>query len=316
MESYRFRNNNQMPLFGLGTWKSEKGQVFDAVLEALKQGYRHIDCAAIYMNEDEIGEAFTKAFSEGIVKREDLWVTSKLWNTEHQREHVAPALQKTLSDLKLDYLDLYLIHWPVVIRQGVLSPKSADDFQSLEEVPISETWRAMIECVHAGLTRHIGVSNFSIKKLQQMLSEEIVPEMNQIEMHPLLQQKEMLTFCNEHHIALTAYSPLGSRDRPAGLVKAAEPDLFENEVINKIANAHSCSPAQLLIAWAVNRGTAVIPKSVNPVRLRQNLDAASIALSADEMKQIALLDKHYRYLDGSFWIAEGNSYTLENLWDE
>ncbi|MGD1960925.1 MAG: aldo/keto reductase [Fulvivirga sp.] len=316
MESYRFRNNDQMPLFGLGTWKSEKGQVFDAVLEALKQGYRHIDCAAIYMNEDEIGEAFTKAFSEGIVKREDLWVTSKLWNTEHQREYVAPALKKTLSDLNLDYLDLYLIHWPVVIRQGVLSPKSADDFQSLAEVPISETWLGMTECVHAGLTRHIGVSNFSIKKLEQMLSEEIVPEMNQIEMHPLLQQKEMLAFCSEHHIRLTAYSPLGSRDRPAGLVKATEPDLFENNVITKISDAHSCSPAQLLIAWAINRGTAVIPKSVNPVRLQQNLEAASITLSGDEMEEIALLDKRYRYLDGNFWIVEGNSYTLENLWDE
>lgn len=316
MTYFKYQNGDKMPLFGLGTWKSEKGEAFRAVLEALKLGYRHIDCASIYLNEDEIGEAFAKAFTDGIVKREDLWITSKLWNTEHEHEHVLPALKKTLSDLRLDYLDLYLIHWPVVIRHGVLSPKSAHDFQSLDEVPISETWQAMTDCVHSGLTRHIGVSNFSIKKLKAMLDMEIVPEMNQIEMHPLLQQKNMLDFCENHHIGLTAYSPLGSRDRPSALVKDADPDLFANEVIVDIANGHNCSPAQLLIAWAINRGTAVIPKSTNPIRLQQNLAAADIPLTEEEMHTIARLDKNYRFLDGSFWVMEGNSYSLDNLWDE
>ncbi|MEM6522354.1 MAG: aldo/keto reductase [Bacteroidota bacterium] len=316
MKQFTFRNGDQMPLFGLGTWKSEKGEVYQAVLEALKLGYRHIDCAAIYLNEDEIGEAFDKAFSDGIVKREDLWVTSKLWNTEHQEEHVEPALKKTLSDLKLDYLDLYLMHWPVVMRYGTISPKTPDDYQSLEEIPLSETWSGMMSCVKAGLTQHIGVSNFSVKKLKTLMNSEILPEINQIELHPLLQQKEMLAFCNQHQIGVTAYSPLGSRDRPAGLTKEKEPNLFENPVINAIASAHTCSPAQILIAWAVNRGTSVIPKSINPARLKQNLKASYVELTQDEMAEIATLDQHYRYLDGSFWVMEGNSYTLENLWDE
>ena len=313
---YKYRNGDKMPLFGLGTWKSEKGEAYSAVLEALKLGYRHIDCAAIYLNEKEIGEAFAKAFSEGIVKREELWITSQLWNTEHEKEHVAPALKKTLSDLGLDYLDLYLMHWPIVIRHGVLSPKSPKDYQSLEEVPLMETWTAMEECQHAGLVKHTGVSNFSVKKLEHLMHADIVPEMNQIEMHPLLQQNPMLEFCKENRIGLTAYSPLGSRDRSPGLRKDNEPDLFENEVIMDIAKSHNCSPAQLLIAWAVNRGTGVIPKSVNPVRLKQNLEASDIPLSQEEMKRIALLDKNYRYLDGSFWVMEGNPYTLENIWDE
>ena len=316
MKKFTFKNGDQMPLFGLGTWKSEKGQVFNAVLEALRLGYRHIDCAAIYMNENEIGEALSKAFSDGLVKREDLWITSKLWNTEHQSEYVAAALNRTLSDLKLDYLDLYLIHWPVVIRPGVLSPKAPEDFLGLEEVPIKETWGALTDSLKKGLTKHIGVSNFSVKELKGMLDFEILPEMNQIELHPLLQQKEMLGFCSEHGIGLTAYSPLGSKDRPTGLVKKDEPSLLENAVIGKIAKAYSCSPAQILISWAISRGTGVIPKSVNPERLRQNFEAASIELSENNMNEIAQLDKHYRYIDGSFWVMEGNSYTLKNLWDE
>ncbi|MEM7110267.1 MAG: aldo/keto reductase [Bacteroidota bacterium] len=316
MKQFIFRNGDQMPLFGLGTWKSAKGEVYKAVLEALRLGYRHIDCAAIYRNEEEIGEAFDEAFSKGLVKREELWVTSKLWNTEHQKEHVQPALTTTLKDLKLDYLDLYLMHWPVVMRHGVISPKSPHDFQSLKEVPLSQTWSGMTECVKAGLIRHIGVSNFSVKKLRTLIDSEIPPEMNQIELHPLLQQNDVLGFCKQHHIGLTAYSPLGSRDRPVGLIKEQEPNLFENPVINDIAKVHDCSPAQILIAWAINRGTAVIPKSINPERLKQNFEASFIVLTELEMAEIAKLDQHYRYLDGSFWVMEGNPYTLQNLWDE
>ena len=140
--------------------------------------------------------------------------------------------------------------------------------------------------------------------------------MNQIELHPLLQQKGMVDFCSTHRIGLTAYSPLGSRDRSAALKKNEEPDLFKNEAIVEIAEAHGCSPAQILIAWAINRGTAVIPKSTNPDRLKQNLEAAEIALSSEEMDKIAQLDQHYRYLDGSFWVTEGNPYTQKSIWDE
>jgi len=313
---FEFDNGDKMPFLGLGTWKSDKGEVGNAVIEALKLGYRHIDCAAVYLNEEEIGDALQYAQEKGIVSREELWVTSKLWNTEHERQHVVPALEKTLADLKLRYLDMYLIHWPVVIRQGAPAPWNPEDFQSLEELPVSETWKGMEEGLDSGLTRHIGVSNFSVKKLQDLIDSGGSPEMNQIELHPLLQQSEMLDFCRKNGIGLTAYAPLGSRDRPARLHKDTDPDLFKNEVITEIALNHACSPAQLLIAWGINRGTATIPKSVNPDRLKQNYDAAEIKLSNEEMEKITQLDRHYRYIDGGIWIREGNPYTMENLWDE
>jgi len=146
-----------MPALGLGTWKSDPGEVYKAVREAIKMGYRHIDCAMIYQNEAEIGQAFSDAFKDGDVKREELWITSKLWNNAHIKDDVQPALENTLKDLQLDYLDLYLIHWPVALKPGVGFPSSEDDFLSLKEVPTAVTWSGMEECKKVGLAKHIGV---------------------------------------------------------------------------------------------------------------------------------------------------------------
>ena len=165
MKTFKFSNGDAMPTLGLGTWKSKPGEVYNAIREAIKIGYRHIDCAYIYMNEAEIGQAFSDAFQTGDVKREELWITSKLWNNAHLTSDVRPALEKTLTDLRLDYLDLYLMHWPVALKPGVAFPKSADDFISLEEIPIISTWQEMEKCAQAGMTRHIGVCNLSIKNL-------------------------------------------------------------------------------------------------------------------------------------------------------
>lgn len=317
MKTLSFKNGDELPAIGLGTWKSEPGDVHEAIVEAVKIGYRHIDCAAIYGNEQGIGKALEKVINDGLVQREELWITSKLWNASHKQGQVLPALKQTLADLRLEYLDLYLIHWPVALKKGVAFPEKADNFISLEEVPISETWKGMEEAMNQQLARHIGVSNFSQKKIEKLLENaQVRPEMNQVELHPLLQQQDLINYCHSEDIHVTAYSPLGSRDRAAQIKKDNEPNLFEEPVIKEIADKHNSTPAQVLISWAVHRGTAVIPKSTNPGRLKQNFEAKDINLDQDDMQQIAGMDRHYRFVDGTFWVMEGNSYTLDNLWDE
>ncbi|MFA0963970.1 aldo/keto reductase [Roseivirga sp. BDSF3-8] len=315
MKTLEFSNGDKMPAIGLGTWKSAPGEVGKAVLDAIKAGYRHIDCAAIYQNEAEIGEALKEAFDSGLVSRSDLWITSKLWNDSHRKDQVPAAMEKTLKDLKLDYLDLYLMHWPVALKNGVLQPKSADDFLSLDEVPVEETWNAMEALVDKGQARHIGVSNFSENKLRKLTGCcRMRPEMNQVELHPYLQQRGLLDFCRNTGLFMTGYSPLGSKDRSNR--KDDEPDLFELPELKEVAKKHDCTVAQVMIAWQVNRGTAVIPKSTNAERIQQNLEAGNIDLDNDDMEKIAKLDKGYRFIDGTFWEKEGNSYTVESLWND
>lgn len=317
MQHLTFPNADKMPAFGLGTWKSKPGEVYTAVRDALKIGYRHIDCAAIYLNEAEIGTALSDTFKEGTVKREDLWITSKLWSNAHKQKEVLPALKKTLSDLQLDYLDLYLVHWPIAFKSDILAPRKGSDYIILEEIPIIETWRGMEDALQQGLVKHIGVSNFSIKKLQALYAgAKHKPELNQVELHPLLQQNTLFEFCKQLNIHLTAYSPLGSKDRHPSLKAADEPSLFENPVIVSIAAKHKCTTAQVLIQWAIQRGTAVIPKSINPTRLKENFDAQVVNLTAADMQEIAALDRHYRFLTGENWTTNGSPYTLANLWDE
>lgn len=314
METLKFKNGDKMPAIGLGTWKSGKGEVGEAVKIALNNGYRHIDCASTYGNEAEIGEAFSAVFSEGKVKREDVWVTSKLWNDSHEKEHVLPALKQTLKDLQLDYLDLYLIHWPVAFKHGVSFPSNDDDYLSLEEVPIIETWNVMIEAKKQGLVRHIGVSNFSSKKLNDLMSKTSeIPEMNQVELHPFLPQPELLQFCKENDIHCTAYSPLGSGDRSAQMKADDEPSLMEEPAIKEIAEKHDASPAQVLIKWAVARGTAVIPKSTTKEHIISNLESEKLPLDEDDLKKIANIEREYRYVTGEFFVTPGNPYS--NIYD-
>lgn len=303
-----------MPVLGLGTWKSEPGEVGRAVRSALEAGYRHVDCAPIYGNEAEVGEALEESFERGDVARDDVWVTSKLWCDSHEPEHVVPALQKTLDDLRLDYLDLYLIHWPVAFRHGLQRPKSADDFFTPEELPEEVTWKAMEDAVGRGLCRHIGVSNFSPPLIDKLIEKgEIRPEVLQVELHPYLQQDDLLEYCSENGIFVTAYSPLGSADRPPSMKGKEEPVLLENETIRDIAEAHDATPAQVLIRWALERGTSVIPKSTNEERIRENLAAADLRLTDDDMARIAELDQNYRYVDATFWEKAGSPYTAEEI---
>ena len=313
MKFYSLVSGSNMPGLGLGTWKSDPGVVGAAVKAAIELGYRHIDCAHIYGNEKEIGETFGKLFQDGVVQREDLFVTSKLWNTHHAPSDVKPALEATLTNLGLDYLDLYLIHWPVLLKKA----EDGGSFLPLEDIPITETWKAMEECVDQGLIKDIGVSNFSVKKLKTLLATaRIKPSVNQVERHPYLQNNELLDFCKENGIHLTAYSPLGSNDRPMMSAYHEKP-ILQDATIANIAEKHQVTSAQVLLQWGLACGTSVIPKSTHEHRLKENLEAATkFQLDEMDLSTIAAMDKHRRYLDGTFWCAEGSPYTLENLWNE
>ncbi|UJP64146.1 aldo/keto reductase [Mongoliitalea daihaiensis] len=317
MKTLAFNNGDQLPIIGLGTWKSKPGQVYQAVLWALEAGYRHIDCAAIYNNQSEVGQAFTKAFSDGIVRREELFVTSKLWNSNHRLEDVEVGLKETLRDLRLDYLDLYLIHWPVSFKKGVEFAQNREEYYTYQDVPLEQTWEGMEACFANGLTKHIGVSNFNSSKLNEILKTcKVAPEMNQVEMHPFLPQDTLVKFCKEHGMLMTAYSPLGSGDRSSSIKKADEPSLLQHALIQELASKYACSAAQLLIAYHVARGIAVIPKSINQERIHENLAAGAIVIEANDMETLKNIDTKYRFIDGTFYTGPRSPYSLEDLWEK
>jgi len=316
MKSFKFRNGDTVEAIGLGTWKSDPGKVGAAVESALKTGYRHIDCAAVYGNEAEVGNALAETFSTTDINRENVHITSKLWNTAHRKQDVIPALKKSLNDLKLDYLDLYLMHWPVAFQPGLEGfPQGEEDYLSLDEVPIIETWEAMLEAKQQGLIRHAGVSNFSIEKLEDLKSKtDDFPEMNQVELHPYLQQQELVDYGKANDMLITAYSPLGSSDRPEMMKSDDEPALLDNDVIGSIAEKHDATPAQVLIKWAVGRDTIVIPKSTNEGRIAENLKSAEIDLDSEDHEKIKELNIPYRYLDGEMFETENGMYS--NVFDD
>lgn len=306
-----------MPLIGLGTWQSEKGKAGAAVKHALENGYKHIDCAHLYFNEAEIGESMSEVFKSGKVKREDVFICSKLWCSDFAKEHVIDACKLSLKNLQLDYIDLYLVHVPVQLDK-VLAPLFPDEEKKgiLGYSPemMKETWQEMEKLVEMGLVKSIGISNFTTKKVKDLLEfAKIKPVCNQVELHPFLPQTKLIEFCKEKGIVCTAYSPLGAPARPEFLKSADHPVLLQNDVILSIAKKHSCSPAQILLAWGMQRGTPVLPKSLTFSRIEENLKAVEIKLDADDVRSLNDFKQRARYVDQRWALMKDQ--TLEEFWD-
>lgn len=307
-----------MPVVGLGTWKMESGQTAALVEAAIRAGYRHIDCACDYGNEKEVGAGIKAAIDAGVCSRADLWITSKLWNTYHRKEHVRAACERTLSELGLTYLDLYLIHFPISLKfvpfetryppEWIHDPTAADPTMVLDEgVTIDETWAAMEQLADAGLARNIGVANFRVQLLQHLRKvARIQPQVNQIELHPFLAQDQLVRYCRQVGIAVTGFSPLGAGGYvEIGMAKEGE-SVLQTPVVTGIAARRHRSPAQVVLRWALQRGYSVVSKSNRKDRFVENLALFDFELSADDVAAIDALDCNKRYNDpGEFCVGMG-----------
>ena len=310
----------EIPAVGLGTFGSDRftaSQVAEAVLGAAEIGYRHFDCAAVYGNEREIGASLQKVMSSGIA-REELWVTSKLWNDKHAEEDVIPACQKTLEDLQLKYLDLYLIHWPFPNHHA---PGVDVDSRDPHAVPyihanFMKTWRQMEKLVDMGLVRHIGTSNMTIPKLKLLFRDaRIMPAANEMELHPHFQQPEFFHFCIDNKIVPIGFAPIGSPTRPDRDKAPDDTVDIEDPVIIKIAKRLNIHPAVICVKWAVQRGQVPIPFSIYPKEYLSNLKAAMVdPLTEEEMQEIITIDKNNRLIKGQVFLWE-TAKDWQDLWD-
>lgn len=305
MRSLKLNSGATIPELGFGTWLAAPGVVQTSVEAAIKTGFRHIDCAAIYGNEKEVGSAFKQCFASG-VKRSDLFVTSKLWNTFHKPSDVKPAIERTLADLGIDYLDLYLIHWPMGYENGgdasVVFPRNEDGTIIADDSDYLATWKEMEKLVAEGLVRAIGVSNFSKSQIQRCIdNSSTVPAINQVECHPYFNQGEMAEFCKKRGILLTAYSPFCNPGRPwAGTEKdgknTAQVPLLQNETIASIASKHKKNNGHVLLRYQLDRGIVCLTKSVKPERIASNFDIFNFELDSEDMKKIDSLQTGVRML--------------------
>ena len=309
-----------MPSIGLGTFGSDRysgEEVAAAVRGAIEVGYRHIDCAAVYGNEHLVGQALREALQGGL-RREDLWITSKLWNDKHGEKDVIPACEQSLKDLQLDYLDLYLVHWPfpnyhapgvaVTSRDPHARPYIHEEYMT--------TWRQMEKLVERGLVRHIGTSNMTIPKLRLVLRDAAIrPACNEMELHPHFQQPELFSFVVASGIVPIGFSPIGSPARPDRDRTADDTVDIEDPVIVRIAQRLQVHPAVVCVKWAVQHGQVAIPFSTNRAKYLANLQATvSPPLREEDMRAIAGIDRQCRLIKGQVFLWSGAA-SWEDLWD-
>ncbi|KAH7380076.1 NADP-dependent oxidoreductase domain-containing protein [Pyrenochaeta sp. MPI-SDFR-AT-0127] len=316
-KAFKLSNGVSIPAVGFGTFANEgsKGETYTAVTHALKTGYRHLDCAWFYQNEEEVGDAVRDFLAQNSnVTRKDIFICTKVWNHLHEPEEVKWSLNSSLEKLKMDYVDLFLVHWPIAAEADEKHmPKLGDDGKYIIKKDLTEnpepTWRAMEELYRSGKARAIGVSNWTIPGLKQLLSiAEVKPMLNQIEIHPFLPNTELVEFCQAHNILPAAYSPLGSQNQ----VPSTGEQVRTNPKSKAVAERSGHDLAQVLLAWGLQRGYVVLPKSSTPTRIESNWLIPELSKEDFDAVEEVARGRHTRFVNMKdtfgydVWLQEAN----------
>ncbi|KAL7229492.1 hypothetical protein ACSBR2_008073 [Camellia fascicularis] len=301
-----------IPIMALGTYSSQndREETKHAVQTALKMGYRHFDTAKIYGSEAAVGEALTESILNQTVEREDIFLTSKLWGSDHHDP--VSGLTRTLKRLGMEHVDMYLVHWPVKLKPWATN--AVPDEAEFEAVlDLETTWGGMERCLDMGLCRSIGVSNFSTNKIQRLLDfASIPPAVNQVEMHPRWRQTKLREFCGDHNIHISAYSPLGGPGNAWGSTA-----VVDDPIIQTIALKHKATPAQVALGWGLSNGASVIVKSFNKERMKENMGALDLRLDDHDLLNIEMMEER-KIMRGEFLVNQTTSpyKTIQDLWDD